>query len=1449
MKNIKKKLITGIIFICSLFFSINHNLDVNAQEVNEMGSFPSVITLVKEQIVKVSFIKDSQVNIDTRFNAAPIKADLTSGEGSVKGWLEVSSSDSSKYELFVGSAGTTYLTTAYQLFKGWSNVQEINFNNIKTSKTNHMFEMFYDCTNLKSLDLSSFNTSNVTYMAYMFYGCENLTSINLKSFNTSKVTSMRSMFAACHSLLSLDASGFDTSNVTKMNGMFYNCINLTSLDVSNFNTRKVTDMTFMFSGCSKLTSLDLSNFDTSNATDMSAMFQHCRNLTSLNLTSFDTSKVTDMSTMFSNCSKLTSLDLSNFDTSNATDMSAMFQNCNNLISVNLSSFDTSKVTDMSNMFYYCSKLTSLDVSKFNTIKVTDMAGMFYNCKSLTSLDVSNFNTSNVTKVSSMFAGIDKIAYIDISKWDTSKMTDLSTIGLPQMWINTLKTLTVSSGTLSFDSGKLNYTIYVDASIKQITINSTLMNPDSKYVSGYGNRTITLDNDSTSASIKVEAPNGNVKTYTLDIIKKSGVNTLKTLTLSSGVINFSSDTTVYDIFVDSSVSSIIISSTLTDEKSTYVSGYGNRTVNLNVGLNTILIKVQAQTGEVRTYTLNITRKSNVNTLKTLTLSTGTINFNPNTLSYNVTVDNNVSSITITSTLTDSKSKYVSGYGNREVSLKEGLNAILIKVQAESGDVKTYTLNITRKSNVNTLKTLTLSTGTINFNPNTLSYNVTVDNNVSSITISSTLTDSKSKYVSGYGNRSVNLNEGLNTILIKVQSESGSVRTYTLNITRTPKSTVNTLKTLTLSKGTLNFNPNTLSYNVTVDNSVTSITISSTLTDSKSTYVSGYGNRSVNLSEGSNTVLLKVKAENGDIKTYILNITRTPKNSTNALKTLTLSKGTLNFNPNTLSYNVTVDNNVTSITITSTLSDSKSTYVSGYGNRTVNLNVGLNNILIKVKAENGDIRTYAINVTRKSNVNTLKTLTLSSGTISFSPNTLNYNVTVDNSVSSITITSTLTDSKSTYVSGYGNRNVNLNEGLNIVTIKVKSENGEVKTYTLNITRKTNVNTLKTLTLSKGTINFNPNTFNYNVTVDNSVTSITISSTLTDSKSTYVSGYGNRTINLNVGVNIALIKVKSENGEIKTYTLNITRKSNVNTLKTLTLSSGRINFNPNTLTYDVKVGNSVTNITVNSTLTDLKSTYVSGYGNRTINLKEGLNTVAIKVQSENGDIKTYTLNISRENKVSALKTLTLSSGKINFDPNVIDYNVTVNNDIAKITISSTLTDSASTYVSGYGNREVSLKEGLNKVLIKVKTENGEIITYTLNITRKYKTNSNDNNADIKYLTIENYSINFNSNKTEYSLKIKNEERLNIQISLVNKNSTYEILNNNNLKDGSVIIIEVTSPDKSKVKAYKINIEKEEIADLPSQDNKKENNKSNTYIAIAVLTFGVISFLCALNYRRKIR
>ena len=221
---------------------------------NYMTAFPTTISNQKSNITEVNFVNMQSDEIEERYNAASIKADLTdtskSNGGKVYGWLEngevVTADDGTEtqyYILYVASEGTTFFpTSCSSMFSYWSKLTTINFENMDTRYVTNMSYMFYYCTSLTSLDLSNFNTSQVTSMTNMFQGCSSLISLDVSSFDTSQVTTMERMFHNCSSLISLDVSSFDTSQVTNMEAMFTNCSSLTSLDVSKFDTSKVTYM-------------------------------------------------------------------------------------------------------------------------------------------------------------------------------------------------------------------------------------------------------------------------------------------------------------------------------------------------------------------------------------------------------------------------------------------------------------------------------------------------------------------------------------------------------------------------------------------------------------------------------------------------------------------------------------------------------------------------------------------------------------------------------------------------------------------------------------------------------------------------------------------------------------------------------------------------------------------------------------------------------------------------------------------------------------------------------------------------------------------------------------------------------------------------------------------------------------------------------------------------------
>ncbi|MDF2648800.1 MAG: pknD 3 [Paenibacillus sp.] len=175
----------------------------------------------------------------------------------------------------------------------------------------------------------------------------------------------------------------------------------------------------------------------------------------------------------------------------------------------------------------------------------------------------------------------------------------------------------------------------------------------------------------------------------------------------------------------------------------------------------------------------------------------------------------------------------------------------------------------------------------------------------------------------------------------------------------------------------------------------------------------------------------------------------------------------FEPGKTSYALSNLYGVTSLLVEPVVADSRATVkVNGMavasGSRSpVNLNVGSNTITVLVTAQDGTTKTYTLTMTRLFSIDSiLNGLTISSGTVPEEDPTdyTKYFADVANSVSSITITPTARDSKSTVtvngmvvVSGSASGAVNLDVGKNTITIIVTAEDGTTKnTYTLTVTR---------------------------------------------------------------------------------------------------------------------------------------------------------------------------------------------------------------------------------------------------------------------------------------------------------------------------------------------------------------------------------------------------------------
>lgn len=421
------------------------------------------------------------------------------------------------------------------------------------------------------------------------------------------------------------------------------------------------------------------------------------------------------------------------------------------------------------------------------------------------------------------------------------------------------------------------------------------------------------------------------------------------------------------------------------------------------------------------------------------------------------------------------------------------------------------------------------------------------------------------------------------------------------------------------------------------------------------------------------------------------------------------------------------------------------------------------------------------------------------------------------------------------------------------------------------------LNSLSLSRGSISpaFDKTKFDYTATVSSSTSVVTVYASLLDSDASFVDGYEPRTVNLNYGENTIQIKVKGfalQEATESTYTIKITRtkssgtggatvsKSSVNTLSNITLSNGSLSpkFNSNTNVYNVEVENDVDVLTVGATLTDNKSSFVNSYGPRNVHLNEGENNVYLKVKSEAGSVRVYRLIITRKkaNNVepeptptpnpdptpeptpevskALLSSLKLSEGKIDFESNVFDYNVTVGYDVTNVVATVELENDTDTVDIKGGE---SLEVGANELTITVTSSDGSVSNvYTIYIIKKEADTDISGNSLLKSLVINGHAINFDPNVNEYNITIKkNETDVGIECVPDDSNASVTIEGNANLTTGSQIKIRVTA-ENGNYTDYLINV---------TGYQKKSNIIGTIFIVLLVILAIAYAILRALGYK----
>ncbi len=292
-----------------------------------------------------------------------------------------------------------------------------------------------------------------------------------------------------------------------------------------------------------------------------------------------------------------------------------------------------------------------------------------------------------------------------------------------------------------------------------------------------------------------------------------------------------------------------------------------------------------------------------------------------------------------------------------------------------------------------------------------------------------------------------------------------------------------------------------------------------------------------------------------------------------------------------------------------------------------------------------------------------------------------------------------------------------------------------------------------------------------------------------------------------NLVLTEIEKVNSEFKNIQQeNIIHKikivSDINTLNNLKINNGELKpkFDPNRTSYQATTQEE--SVTIEATPTDKSAKLEGDLGKQKLNY--GINHFIVKVTSERGNQRLYNLYITRTKSTSSqksditLKQLVVNNTNIKLEKNKFYYEFAVENKIETIEIEAKPTQESSKVTV---IKPEKLEVGENEIKIQVTGIDGTEGTYILKVTRKKKLSAD---ATIKSLVIDHYDLNFVTNKYDYNLTIKEENKLTIKVVLNDSNAKYQIQGNHNLKNNSIIKIIVTAEDQTK-KTYTIKIQKE--------------------------------------------
>ncbi|MFY0779171.1 cadherin-like beta sandwich domain-containing protein [Peribacillus simplex] len=299
--------------------------------------------------------------------------------------------------------------------------------------------------------------------------------------------------------------------------------------------------------------------------------------------------------------------------------------------------------------------------------------------------------------------------------------------------------------------------------------------------------------------------------------------------------------------------------------------------LQTGMNTFEITVSDGENETVAYTLKVEKlESDDNLLTSIGLSKGSLTFDSKVTAYNASVENEVQSVTVTPTLSDSTAivkvngKNATSAGVK-VTLPVGKTTVKIIVTAENGDEKTYTLTITRAAAKETESKDAPKEGEVQKEPTKGASEAQPSSEKGNKSSLTSTAESSNNLKPTSGVSQVPKAQQLESISTEEPKTDSIVKVASADSLGEEGNNAPVLNNLTVSSGVWNksFDSNEHTYHIEVDNDVSSVEMYATTNASGATIeYDGESSKKVKIKDKAKTAISVTVSKDGERRTYVL-----------------------------------------------------------------------------------------------------------------------------------------------------------------------------------------------------------------------------------------------------------------------------------------------------------------------------------------------------------------------------------------------------------------------------------------------------------------------------------------------------------------------------------------------------------------------------------------------------